>query len=474
MLTMDEQAQMMNIEETRVMAEPTETLEDISLDEDNPKKSTRIGADLEGKIKKDLIRFLRENIDVFTWSHEDMSGINPSVITHRLNVHPSSKPVQQKKIVFAPNRDNAIKEKVQKLTLAKFIQEVYYPDWLANVVMVKKENSKWRMYVNFTDLNKACPKDSYSPPCIDQLVDSTTGHRLVSFMDAFSRYNQIRMDKADQEKKSLVTSQGLFCYKVMPFGLKNAGTTYQRLVNHMFYPQIRRNVEVYVDDMLVKSQDEGEHLNDLHETFDTLRQYSMNLNPSKCAFGVSSGKFLSFMVSHMGIEANPDKIQVILDMEPPQSVKEVQSLTERVAALNRFVSKATDKCLPFFRVLKKAFKWTDDCQKASQDLKAYLTPAPLLSPSMLGEELYLYLAVTLHAVSSALVREEGRVQKPVRSERTIPTNREVGFYTDHNIKEVEALLPSSCHQHHDRPPAEESNEQVRGSRTINSMGCRAQ
>ena len=109
-------------------------------------------------------------------------------------------------------------------------------------------------------------------------------------MDAFSGYNQIRIDKADQEKTSFVTSQCLFCYKVMPFDLKNAGTTYQRLVNHIFYPQIRRNVEVYVDDMLVKSQDEGEHLNDLHETFDTLRQYSMNLNPSKCAFGVSSGK----------------------------------------------------------------------------------------------------------------------------------------------------------------------------------------
>ena len=137
----------------------------------------------------------------------------------------------------------------------------------------------------------------------------------------------------------------------------------------------------------------------------------MNLNPSKCAFGVSSGKFLGFMVSHMGIEANPDKIQAILDMKPPQNVKEVQSLTERVVALNRFVSKTIYKCLPFFRVLKKAFEWTDDCQRAFQDLKAYLTTVPLLSPSVLGEELYLYLVVTPHAVSSALIREEGRVQK---------------------------------------------------------------
>ena len=138
--------------------------------------------------------------------------------------------------------------------------------------MVKKVNGKWRMCVDFTDLNKACPKDSYPLPRIDQLVDSTAGHKLLSFMDAFSGYNQIRMDEADQEKTSFVTSKGLFCYKVMPFGLKNAGATYQRLVNHMFRPHFGWNVEVHVDDMLVKSQDEKIHLDDLQETFDTLRQ----------------------------------------------------------------------------------------------------------------------------------------------------------------------------------------------------------
>ena len=137
--------------------------------------------------------------------------------------------------------------------------------------MVKKANGKWRMCVDFTDLNKACPKDSYPLPRIDQLVDSTTGHQLLSFMDAFLGYNQIKMDEADQEKTSFITSQGLFYYKVMPFGLKNAGATYQRLVNHMFRPQIGQNVEVYVDDMLVKSLDEEKHLDDLKETFDTLR-----------------------------------------------------------------------------------------------------------------------------------------------------------------------------------------------------------
>ena len=127
------------------------------------------------------------------------------------------------------------------------------------------------MCVDFTNLNKACPKDSYPLLRINQLVDSTAGHKLLSFMNAFSEYNQIRMDQADQEKTSFVTSQALFCYKLMPFGLKNTGATYQRLVNHMSRPQIRRNVEVYVDDMLVKSLDEGKHLDDLQETFDTLK-----------------------------------------------------------------------------------------------------------------------------------------------------------------------------------------------------------
>ena len=164
-----------------------------------------------------------------------------------------------------------------------------------------------------------------------------------------------------------------------------------------------------MEDMLVKSMDEEKHLKDLQETFETLKRYKMKLNPSKCAFGVSLRKFLGFMISQRGIEANPDKIQAILNMEPPKNIKEVQSLTGRVATLNKFVSRAIDKCLPFFKVLRKAFEWTDECQKVFQDLKNYLTMAPLLSRSVLEEELYLYLAVSPHVVSSALMREEGKV-----------------------------------------------------------------
>ena len=163
--------------------------------------------------------------------------------------------------------------------------------------MVKKYSEKWRMCIDFTDLNKACPKDSYPLSQVNVLVDSTAQHQLLSFMDTFSSYNQIRMDEADQEKTLFVTNQGLFCYKMMPFGLKNVGATYQRLMNKMFTKQIGRNVQVYVDDMLVKIQKEEDHLEELRETFDTLRFYNMKLNPSKCAFRVTARKFMGFMVS---------------------------------------------------------------------------------------------------------------------------------------------------------------------------------
>ena len=207
-------------------------------------------------------------------------------------------------------------------------------------------------------------------------------------------YNQIKMEEADQEKTSFVTSQGLFCNKVMPFGLKNARATYQRLMNQMFTHQIGRNVQVYVDDMLVKSLRENDHLDDLSETFNTLRSYNMKLNPNKCVFGVTAGKFLGFMVSQRGIKVNPKKIQAIMELEPPKTVKEVQSLNSKIAALNRFVSKAIDKCLPFFRTLRKSFEWTDECQRAFKDLKKYLSSLPLFSPSKPGKELYLYLVVS--------------------------------------------------------------------------------
>ena len=155
-----------------------------------------------------------------------MLGFDRKIIQYCLNVNLECKPVQQKRRIFASKRNKVVTEEVEKLVEANFMKEVFYPDWLANVVMVKKRNDKWTMCVDFTDLNKAYPKDSFSLPRIDQLVDSTTGHKLLSFMDAFSGYNHILMDEDNQKKTSFITNQGWYCYKVMPFRLKNARATY--------------------------------------------------------------------------------------------------------------------------------------------------------------------------------------------------------------------------------------------------------
>ena len=221
------------------------------------------------------------------------------------------------------------------------------------------------------------------------------------------------MDPRDQEKTSFVTGQGTYCYRVMPFGLKNAGATYQRLVNKMFQKKTRESMEVYIDDMLVKSVKTELHITHLAEEFQVLKSYNMKLNPAKYAFGVSAGKFLGFVVNSRGIEANLDKIKAVLDMLPPSNIKDIQRLTRRIVALSCFVSKANDKCQPFFQVLKKAFQWDAHCKEAFTVLKTYLSSPPVLVSPSEGELLTLYLAVSDFSTSATLVRERDRVQQPV-------------------------------------------------------------
>ena len=191
-------------------------------------------------------------------------------------------------------------------------------------MVVHKKGGKWRVCVDYTDLNEACPKDSFPLPCIDQIVDATTGHGILSFLDAFSRYHQIPMHPPHVEKTAFITPHGLYWYNVMLFSLKNVGATYQRMVTKIFRPLIGKSMEVYIDDMVVKSKECPDHTRNLQETFKLLRRHNMKLNLLKCTFGVNSGKFLSFMVMQRRIEANPIKLKAIMNSQTPASRKGVQ------------------------------------------------------------------------------------------------------------------------------------------------------
>uniref|UniRef100_A0A2N9GIN6 Uncharacterized protein n=1 Tax=Fagus sylvatica TaxID=28930 RepID=A0A2N9GIN6_FAGSY len=374
-----------------------------------------LGASLSHELRDGLTALLMEYSDVFAWNPYEAPGVDPAFACHNLNVDPLIRPVVQKGRRISPLHQEAVCEEVNRLVEAGAIREILYPTWLSNTVVVKKKNGKWRVCIDFTDLNKACPKDPFPLPKIDQLVDATAGHQRMSFLDAFQGYHQIAMNPVDEEKTAFITPRGIFCYKVMPFGLKNAGATYQRMITKMFSSQLGKTVEVYIDDMVVKSIYAEDHLGDLRLVFNTLRRHHLKLNASKCAFGVGSGKFLGFMVTQRGIEANPDQISAILELRPPRTVREVQKLTGMAAALNRFISRASEKCRSFFDLIKKGknFHWGEQSDQAFERLKEYLAAAPLLSTPVNGESLYVYLAVSEHAVSAAIVREDYNVQKPV-------------------------------------------------------------
>ncbi|KAL2238323.1 UNVERIFIED_CONTAM: Retrovirus-related Pol polyprotein from transposon [Sesamum indicum] len=393
---------------------PSEEYKVIQLTPDEPDKTTRIGASLKER-EMAMVEFLKENMDVFAWGPSDFTGIDPGVIVHRLNTDPAMRPVRQKKRSFGSDKNEIIRKEVDKLLNAGYVEEIQYTDWLSNVVLVPKSAGKWRMCVDFTDLNKACPKDPYPLPRIDVMVDSTAGYEMFSMMDAYQGYHQIHMAEEDKDKTSFITEKGIFCYNMMPFGLKNAGATYQRLVNKMFGDLLGKTMEVYVDDMLVKSKRSQDHLADLAQAFAIMKAYGMKLNPDKCTFGVSGGKFLGYMVSERGIEANPEKIRAIMDLRSPVTIKDVQKLTGKITSLGRFISRSADKSLPFFRILRKPknFEWNEECEKALHELKKYLTTPPLLANPKEHEELFVYLGVSEHAVSSVLVREEGGRQNPI-------------------------------------------------------------
>jgi len=184
------------------------------------------GKSLDQAEQDQVAGVIAQHLDAFTWSASDMPGIDPDFLCHRLTMDPKVKPVRQRKRKFNEERRQVIKEETKKLLSAGQIREIQYPEWLANVVLVKKANGKWRMCVDFTDLNKACPKDSYLLPSIDALVDSASGCRMLSFLDAFFGYNQIKMHPRDECKTTFMTKLSCYCYTVMPFGLKNVGTTY--------------------------------------------------------------------------------------------------------------------------------------------------------------------------------------------------------------------------------------------------------
>ncbi|GKA37833.1 reverse transcriptase domain-containing protein [Tanacetum coccineum] len=300
-----------------------------------------IGSTLTEKGRKERCALVRQNLDVFASKPADMTGVPRHMAEHRLNVREGCPPVRQKKRGQALERNKAIQEEVEKLVDAEIMKEVHYHSWLSNPVMVKKHDESWRMCVDFKDLNKTCPRDGYPLPEIDWKVESLCGYPFKCFLDAYKGYHQIEMAEEDEETTAFITSQGIFCYTKMPFGLKNVEATYQCLVGHS------------------KSR-------------------------SGVTWKMHEGMFLGYKVNAVGLKVCLDKADAVLSLPSPGCLKDVQKLNGKLASLNRFLSKSAEKSLSFFKTLKKCtkksdFQWTQEAEVAFKQMKKLIAELPMLT-----------------------------------------------------------------------------------------------
>ncbi|GJT70687.1 reverse transcriptase domain-containing protein [Tanacetum coccineum] len=378
--------------------ERVDLTEQILVNPAYPDQLITIGGNLSEQCKSQLRALLKKSINVFAWELADMTGITRRFIEYTLNVNPSVEPVAQKRRVMASDRTQVISKEVEEWISAVIVRPVRYPTWISNPVLVKKGDRNWRMCIDFKNINSACPKDYYPLPDIDGKIESVVGFWYKCFLDAYKGYHQVQMTHDDEEKTVFYMDQGTYCYTKMPFGLKNA----------------------YVDDMVIKSNNEKVLVEDIAETFDNLRRINMKLNPKKCSFGVVEGKFMGYMVTSEGIQANPKKTKAIADMQSCQTLKEMKSLSGKLAALKRFLSRSAKKSLPFFETIKYVMKenkdeyrWTKNAERAFQEMKKVIVDLSLLTTPVKEETLYVYLAAATEAVSAVLLAERKGIQCPI-------------------------------------------------------------
>jgi hypothetical protein len=321
-------------------------------------ENVHIGASCSPEEIVTYTSLFKEFRDIFAWSYEEMSGIDPAIVVHEIKTYPGAKPVRQRLRPVHPRKAAAIKLEVEKLLKAGFIYPVALTEWVSNPVPIDKKGGSIRVCVDYRDINKACPKDNFPTPFVDQIVDDCAGSEIFSLMDGFSGYNQINIAPEDQHKTAFICPWGTFAYRKLPFGLKNAGATFQRAMSYAFH-DIKHIVQPYLDDLPAHSLRRVDHPNHLRAIFVRCRFYRIRLNPHKCVFCVESDRLLGFIVSRHGIRVDPIKVEAILNLPPPSSLRQLQSLQGKANFLRRFIPNYAEITRGFTRLLKKGseFVW---------------------------------------------------------------------------------------------------------------------
>ncbi|KAK1613549.1 hypothetical protein QYE76_019066 [Lolium multiflorum] len=341
-----------------------------------------------------MIALLKEYPDCFAWDYTEMPGLDRSIIEHRLPLKKGFRPFQQRARQMKAKILEEVKKEIEKMLNAGFIRPCRYAEWIS-------------------------PKDEYPMPVAETLINAAAGHKVLSFMDGNAGYNQIFMAPEDIHKTAFRVpgSVGLFEYVVMTFGLKNAGATYQRAMNYIFHDLIGKLVEIYIDDVVVKSVSVEGHLEDLRQILDRTRKFGLRMNPKKCAFGVTAGQFLGFLVHERGIEIGLKSQEAVRTMKPPTTKKELQRLIGKINFVRRFISNLSGRIEPFMGLVKiksdDEFCWGAEQQRAFDEIKEYLTKPPVLVPPQQDRPFYVYLSVADTSIASVVVQVYDGLEKVV-------------------------------------------------------------
>jgi hypothetical protein len=360
-------------------------LEEVDIGDGKVPRPTFVSAKL---IAGDLLREFR---DCFAWDYTEMPRLSRELVEHRLPIKHGFRSHKQPPRRFNHDIHDRVKEEVDRLLKANFIRPCRYAEWVSNIVPVEKKNTgKIRICVDFRDLNRATPKDEYPMPIADELVNQASGNKIISFLDGNAGYNQIFMAEEDVSKTAFRCPGfvGLFEWVVMTFGLRNAGATYQRAMNLIFHDLLGIILEIYIDDVVVKSAGFDDHIADLRLALERMRKYDLKMNPLKCAFGVSAGRFLGFIVHEHGIEIDPKKVEAIGKLEEPTCKRDVQKLLGKINYLRRFISNLARKVESFTPLVRlkheSDFRWGAEQRVAFTAIKKYLLTLPVLKASKAG------------------------------------------------------------------------------------------
>ncbi len=389
-------------------------VEDCNIGTAEDPKVIKISKSLPPEIKKNYVQMMKEYADVFAWSYKDLKVYDTDIIQHTIPIKEGQVPFKQKLRRMNPILLPLIEKEVKKLFDAKIIVSLRFSKWVANLVPVRKKNGEIRLCVDFRNLNRVSLKDNYPLPKMDHILQKVVGSQRMSMLDGFSGYNQVQVHPDDQEKTAFTTPWGTFMYAKMPFGLMNAGATFQRAMDIAFSEEKDKILVIYFDDITVFSNSDEEHMQHLKRVFNKCRKYGISLNPKKSHFAMAEGKLLGHIISKDGIKIDPQRVQAILQVDLLRNKKEVQSFLGQVNFLRRFISCFAEIVKNITNMLKKdhEIKWTEDAKKSFQDIKQAIATAPVLISPDFTKDFLIFSYASKHTVAGVLLQknEKGEEQ----------------------------------------------------------------